>query len=152
VFLAFVISLVLIGCGQAQTAEVKTDTKKVVDSSAASNTNVQVVAEPVSDDDSVRVYKDGTYSKIGKYVSPAGDEQVSVKVTLKDSVITEVEFEADSPIPASKRYQGLFKNGYKDFVIGKKIDEVKLDKISGSSLTPKGFNAAIEEIKVEAKA
>jgi len=37
-----------------------------------------------------------------------------------------------------------------DEVIGKSIDDIRLDKMAGSSLTTKGFNAALEKIKIEA--
>jgi hypothetical protein len=40
---------------------------------------------------------------------------------------------------------------YKQYVVGKKIDEVQLTKVSGSSLTPQGFNDALAKIKAEAK-
>jgi hypothetical protein len=36
-------------------------------------------------------------------------------------------------------------------IIGKRVDEVKVDKLAGSSGTPRGFNATIERIKREAK-
>jgi hypothetical protein len=36
-------------------------------------------------------------------------------------------------------------------VVGKRIDEVKLDRIAGSSGTPHGFNAALERIKEQAR-
>jgi hypothetical protein len=36
-------------------------------------------------------------------------------------------------------------------VVGKNIDEVNLGKVSGSSLTPIGFNNAIEDIRSQAK-
>ena len=35
-------------------------------------------------------------------------------------------------------------------IAAKNINEVKLDKISGSSLTPQGFNNALEKIKQQA--
>lgn len=96
-------------------------------------------------------YKNGTYSAVGDYVSPGGAEQVGVTLTLKDDVVTDVNFESKAERPMSVRFQGLFASGYKDFVVGKKIDEIQLTKVSGSSLTPKGFNDALAKIKAEAK-
>ena len=46
----------------------------------------------------------------------------------------------------------IVSNNVKTLVVGKKITDVKLDKVSGSSLTPKGFNDALEQIKTLAKA
>lgn len=97
-------------------------------------------------------YKDNTYSAEGDYVSPGGDEHLLVKVTLKGGVITGAEVNPEATRPNSVKFQGLFVANFKPFVVGKNIDEVKLDKVSGSSLTPKGFNDALEKIKQQAKA
>ncbi|HLL60539.1 MAG TPA: hypothetical protein VK338_02385 [Candidatus Nitrosocosmicus sp.] len=97
-------------------------------------------------------YKNGSFSAEGSYVSPAGPEQVDVSLTLTDGRITDVNFEGKAVNPNSKRFQGIFSENYKQFVVGKNIDEVKLDKVAGSSLAPKGFNDAIEKIKEQAKA
>jgi len=96
-------------------------------------------------------YKNGNYSAVGDYMSPGGAEQVGVTVALKDNVITDVTFEPKAQRPASVKFQGMFAEGFKQFVVGKKIDEVQLSKVSGSSLTPKGFNDALAKIKVQAK-
>lgn len=96
-------------------------------------------------------YKNGSYSAIGDYVSPGGSEQIGVKITLKDGIIVDAEVESKAERPKSVQFQGIFVANFKTFVIGKNIDEVKLDKVSGSSLTPKGFNDAVEKIKTEAK-
>lgn len=96
-------------------------------------------------------YKDGTYTAVGDYVSPGGAEQVGVTITLKGGVVDSVNFESKAERPMSKQFQAKFASGYKELVLGKNINEVKLTKVSGSSLTPKGFNDAVEKIKVEAK-
>ncbi len=90
--------------------------------------------------------KDGAYEATGEYTSPAGPEVVPIKLTLKNGVIDSIEFNQKVTNPGSIKFQGMFKEGYKAQVIGKKITEVKLDKVSGSSLTPKGFNDAIQKI------
>lgn len=97
-------------------------------------------------------YKNGTYTADGTYKSPAGKERVQVTLVLKDDVVVESTVTATSPSPKSTRYMGLFMANYKTYVIGKNIDSIQLDKVSGSSLTPKGFNDALSKIKVEAKA
>ncbi len=96
-------------------------------------------------------YKDGNYDAQGVYKSPAGDESIEVKLTLKKNLITKITVTPNATHPKSVTMQNLFVGGYKELVIGKNINEVKLDKVSGSSLTPKGFNDAIEKIKAEAK-
>lgn len=97
-------------------------------------------------------YKDGTYSAVGHYTSPGGAEQLGVTVTLKGDVIENAEVKSIAQRPNTIKFQGIFVANYKPFVVGKNIDEVKLDKVSASSLAPKGFNDALEKIKAEARA
>lgn len=97
-------------------------------------------------------YKNGTYTVTGDYTSPGGPEEIEVTLTLKGDVITSAEVVSKAEHPISKEKQADFISGYKPLVVGKSVDEVKLDKVSGSSLTTKGFNDALEKIKSEAKA
>lgn len=96
-------------------------------------------------------YKNGSYSVAGEYVSPGGPRKINVTLTLEGDVITEATAEATATDATSKRFQGEFVDGFGPMVIGKNIEEVSLTKVAGSSLTPKGFNDALEKIKVEAK-
>lgn len=96
-------------------------------------------------------YKDGTYSAVGNYVSPGGAEDVKVSLTLKDGIVTDSTFEAHSPRPMSARFQGQFAAGYKTLVVGQPIADLKLGAVSGSSLTPMGFNDAVAKIQAQAK-
>lgn len=96
-------------------------------------------------------YKDGIYKVVGNYVSPGGPREIDVTLTLKDGVVTDSVFLGKATDPNSKRFQGEFAAGYKEFVIGKNIDEIAITKVSGSSLTPKGFKDALEKIKAEAQ-
>ncbi len=96
-------------------------------------------------------YKDGNYLAKGDYRSPGGSEDIGVSVTLKDGVIVDSAVEVHATSRISKRMQEVFADGYKQYVIGKKIDEVSLSKVSGSSLTPAGFNDALVKIKAQAK-
>ena len=98
------------------------------------------------------VYKDGAYSVIGNYYSPGGSEEIAVQITLKNDVIVAAEVQANNPSGGTAaRYQETFISNFKQYVIGKKIDTVELGRISGSSLTPKGFNDALAKVKVLAK-
>lgn len=97
-------------------------------------------------------YADGTYSATGNYVSPAGQENMSVTITLKAGVITDSQFNGEAVNPVSKRMQGNFSEGFKEKVVGKSIDSVVLTAINGASLVPKGFMDALNKIKQEAKA
>lgn len=100
----------------------------------------------------IKSYKDGTYSATGVYTAPSGSEDLGVSLTLKGNIITDVTVTNTAKNEVSIKLQNMFIDGYKVLVVGKDINTVKLDKVSGSSLTPKGFNDAIEKIKLEAQA
>lgn len=96
-------------------------------------------------------YKDGEYKQEGAYVSPGGAEQIDVDLTLKGGVVTDVAVTSKAVNPKSKFMQGVFIENYKPLVVGKNLKDLNLSKVAGSSLTPKGFNDAIEKIKAQAK-
>ncbi len=98
------------------------------------------------------MYKDGTYSVDGDYTSPGGAEKINVTLVLKDDVIVDATVKSLATLPASVNWQGKFVSGVKAEVVGKKLSEVTLTKVSGSSLTPKGWNDAVAKIMVQAKA
>ena len=97
-------------------------------------------------------YKDGVYTQVGDYKSPAGEEQIDVKLTLENGVVVESEVTPKATAPISKAKQEAFTKEYKEMVVGKSIKDLQLGKIAGASLTPKGFNDAVEKIKAEAQA
>lgn len=98
------------------------------------------------------MYKDGTYSAEGGYTSPGGAEKINVTLVLKDDMIVDAVVKPLATLPASVNWQGKFSAGVKAEVVGKKLSEVTLTKVSGSSLTPKGWNDAVAKIMVQAKA
>ncbi|MFZ2025999.1 MAG: FMN-binding protein [Microgenomates group bacterium] len=97
-------------------------------------------------------YKDGVYEQMGGYTSPGGAEQIDVKLTLKNGIIVEVDVTPKADRPISKMKQEAFAKEYKTSVVGKDIKDLQLGKIAGASLTPKGFNDAVEKIKAQALA
>lgn len=97
-------------------------------------------------------YADGTYSATGSYQAPSGTETVDVTITLQDDVITDVEVVGEATDPEARQHQGEFIGGIAAEVVGKDIDEINVSRVSGSSLTSGGFNAAIADIKGQAAA
>lgn len=98
-------------------------------------------------------YKDGTYTAVGHYNSPEGAEQITVTLTLKSDVVTAASVTNSQTFRSeSKEYQGKFISGYQALVVGKKITDIKLTRVSGSSLTPIGWNDAVAKIQTQAKA
>ncbi|MEB7504533.1 hypothetical protein [Arthrobacter koreensis] len=96
-------------------------------------------------------YQDGDYTATGSYIPPSNTkEEVTVSLTLADGVVTDLEVSTSGNHPTSKRYQAEFTDGVQQEVVGKPLDEVKVDKVASSSLTSSGFNKALDEIKSEA--
>jgi uncharacterized protein with FMN-binding domain len=95
-------------------------------------------------------FADGTYEASGAYQAPSGTESVDVTVTLEGGVITDVVVVGNATDAEAKVHQGEFIGGIAGVVVGKRIDEIQVSKVSGSSLTSGGFNKAIETIKAEA--
>lgn len=111
-----------------------------------------VVPTPTPTPVAASIYTDGTYSATGSYNSPGGQDQIAVTVTLSNDVVTDVSVVPKAGDRTSARYQAMFVSGYKQYVVGKDITSVHLDRVSGSSLTGIGFNAAIARIEAQAKA
>lgn len=96
-------------------------------------------------------YKDGTYSADGNYVSPNGTETVGVELTLSGGTVSDVNITQHPSNPNTRKFQGEFAGGIKAQIVGKKLDELNVSKVAGSSLTSGGFNEAVEKIKSEAR-
>ena len=129
----------------AEASDNSTATRPATDTPApTSNTP----ASPVG----TSTYKDGSYTAEGWYITPGNDGKISVRITLKNNVVMDSTVIGEATNPQSKEYQADFIGGYKAQVTGKAISTLKLGKVSGSSLTPNGFNAALETIKAQAKA
>lgn len=97
-------------------------------------------------------FKDGTYSATGAYDSPGGTESIDVTVTLANNIITNVSATPHANVQEAVGYQQAFMSGYQSLVVGKKISDVSLTRVAGSSLTPIGFNDAINQIESKAAA
>lgn len=97
-------------------------------------------------------YQDGSYSEDGSYLSPAGQQSVTVKLTLAGNKVTAVTVTAHATDPTAKGYQAQFVQGIAAEVVGKDIDQLNVSHVAGSSLTSGGFNKAIAAIKKDATA
>lgn len=95
----------------------------------------------------------GEYEAEGSYHTPGGIQSVEVELTLTaDGTITELDVDGQAESGTSTIYQGKFESGINAQVVGKKITELSVSEVSGSSLTSKGFNAAIDDIIGQAQA
>lgn len=141
------ITLAGAGCSTAPAAE-----NTMPESSGTTSQNTETAPAPATETSaSTAMYKDGTYTVVGNYQSPAGAEDLGVTLTLAGDVVTDASAEVKATNTFSINWQNTFANNFKTLVVGKKISEVELTKVSGSSLTPMGFNDAVAKIKVQAK-
>ncbi len=149
---AALIVVVLVGI-VASTAIVITNNKSDTAETSTQN-NEGVVSDPTTPTESTdtSTYDDGTYSATGSYLSPGGRESIELSVTIKDGVITETTLVKKATDAEAMQYQEQFADNYKELVVGKKIGDVSLSRVAGSSLTSNGFNNALDQIKDDAKA
>lgn len=117
---------------------------------APSSTTTTSSSNNTTSSTSGTAYKNGSFSANGSYRTPGGTETVSVSVTLKDDVITSVSVTGNGR-GDSAEYQSMFKSSVSSLTVGKDIDDIKLSRVSGSSLTSTGFNSALDTIKTEAR-
>ena len=96
-------------------------------------------------------YKDGMYSAEGDYQTHVGQKHIKVTITLKNNLITDADVVNEADDKMSVKYQDAFIGNYKPLVIGKNINTVHLSKVASSSLTPNGFNSALQVIESQAK-
>lgn len=108
------------------------------------------VGPSASSSSASRAYRDGAYSANGEYGTQ--NSSIGVSVTLDDGVVTDVDVTPHATNETSRDYQERFADAVPDLVEGKSVDAVHLDRVAGSSGTPDGFNAAIDQIKEEAAA
>lgn len=95
-------------------------------------------------------YKDGSYTEPGTYVSPGGEEQISVTLTLAKNIITKMKVITVKADPTATGYEQLFEGGISAATVGKNINTLNIGVVAGSSLTSMGFNNALAKIKADA--
>ena len=118
--------------------------------SAGSSSSSGTTANSTSDNTSS--YKDGTYSADGTYVSPGGQEEIAVTLTVKSNLITAVTVKSVRADSEAAEYQSRFASGISSVAVGKSLATLNVATVAGSSLTSQGFNAALATIRSNAKA
>ncbi|MEK7673545.1 MAG: hypothetical protein AAB373_06715 [Patescibacteria group bacterium] len=97
-------------------------------------------------------YKNGVYNSTGSYSSPAGQESITVSVTIENDMVKAMTVGALASNETSRLFQEKFQGGVGTMVIGKSIDGIGgYAQVNGSSLTPKGFDNALANIRASAK-
>jgi uncharacterized protein with FMN-binding domain len=115
-----------------------------VNKPATTDTSTSTTASPSG-------FKDGTYKATGDYESPGGSESITISVTLANGVVSSSSAQSGANDLTAKEYQSDFIQNYKTQVVGKNIGDIKLSRVSGSSLTSQGFNNALTKIRTQAQ-
>ena len=95
-------------------------------------------------------YKNGTYTAAGNYNAPDGYMAMDVTLTVKDDLITAVSIGKNATGGTSMQYQKMFAGACPMMVVGQKLPTLSLSKVSGASLTTRGFNSALSSIRTQA--
>ena len=149
-----IVAIILLA-GVALAALKYSDDKNMVATVPTDNSSVPVATTTDTTStpaDTTAKYKNGTYSADGSYSSPGGNDTISVTLTLQGDIVTDATVAIVQADSTSKRYENMFIAGFKQYVVGMNIDALNVTKVSGSSLTVKGFDDAVAKIKVAAQA
>jgi len=133
-------------------AESTTDTATSGSASTDSTSDTATSGSGSTSSKAAVKYKDGTYTETGSYDTPGGTQSITVTAVLTSGTISSVSATGNADGGESEEYQSQFLSGYKSHVLGKSIDSVSLSRVSGSSLTSRGFNSALTKIKADASA
>jgi hypothetical protein len=122
------------------------------DGSAPSSSATSSDSSSSDSTDAGATFKDGDYSAESDYVNPGGTSKVKVDLTVAGGKVSDVTVTPEATNGESKEYQTKFAGGIADEVVGKKLADLKVSKVAGSSLTSLGFNKAVDQIKADAQA
>lgn len=123
--------------------------KQVVKNSDANTGSTTLSPSPQPESTS---FRDGTYTAAGSYTIPTGEtESIGISLTVASDTVTGTSAVSYARNPQSRTYQADFIARYKAYVVGKKLSDLQLSRVSGSSLTPMGFNQAAGQIASQAK-
>jgi uncharacterized protein with FMN-binding domain len=93
-------------------------------------------------------YSDGVYTATGQYGGQPSF--ITVTVTLTNGIVSTVVVEPYAYVPRSLELQKDFAAAVPKAVVGKRLDEIRVGKLAGSSGTSQGFSDAIDKIKRQA--
>ena len=77
---------------------------------------------------------------------------MQVTLALKQGVVTSVKVVPKAENPTASGYESQFASGVGAKVVGKRLSDLNVTVVSGSSLTSQGFDAAVAAIEAKAKA
>jgi len=75
---------------------------------------------------------------------------MGVSLTVVNDIVTAATVTPMATDQTSIMYQNAFVGGFKTFVVGKNLADISVRKVSGASLTSKGFTEALATIRTQA--
>ncbi|GEL47651.1 hypothetical protein CHO01_27670 [Cellulomonas hominis] len=135
-------------CGEGAGAATEDDAPSSSQADASSDAGTGASDDAAASGD----LADGTYEAEGSYSTPGGQESIAVELTIADGVVTDVTVTPEATGGNAARFQDEFASGIADEVVGQELAGLSVDKVSGSSLTGDGFNAALDQIRADAAA
>ncbi|MDQ1531277.1 MAG: hypothetical protein QOE37_1382 [Microbacteriaceae bacterium] len=96
--------------------------------------------------------RDGRYTETGAYQTPGGPEALTVSVTVADGRLTAVAVHGTGRTANAVHYQAAFASGIAAVVVGRPLNGLAVGAVAGSSLTPAGFDSALDRIRADATA
>lgn len=93
---------------------------------------------------------DGTYSGTGSYETPGGRQQIDVTVVLADGVVEVLRVDPAATNTTSLRFQERFASAVVERAVGRRLADVEVDRLAGSSSTGAGFMAALDQVARDA--
>lgn len=98
-------------------------------------------------------YKNGTYTADTTYEVPKSSNSIQVQITLDGDVVKSASATHQFGTTDNKSlvYTQDFDSALSGQIVGRKIEDVNLNRVGGASLTTEGFNTALANILQQAK-
>lgn len=87
-----------------------------------------------------------TKTEVVSYMSPAGKDQIEFSITVESGMIMAASAKPLATNDASKYNQGNFIKEVATKVVGKSIQDFKVDTIGGASLTTAAFEKFVQSV------
>lgn len=130
------LTLVLISTLLLSACQPEEPTAPATDSSAVS----QMVGDIATTDPSVLTFEP-------TYISPGGEERISIMLTIADGVVAEAEATSLAKHPTSKQMQAGFVEEFSGAVLGMTLEQLEtVDRIGGASLTTGALRKSITKL------
>lgn len=105
--------------------------------------------QPTTSTPALAVYRDGSYTADGWYGGQPS--RIGVRLDLTGGRITAASVATYATDPTSLDYQRRFAAALPAAVTGKRIDEVRIDRLAGASGCVEGFENALRSIRDQAR-